>query len=586
MPSVNSNVQEDQEVDASQLGKITELKRTRESVIGEVIRYNKRTFYELGGVSEHESASLMEPLMELRGVNFDELDARELEKAKQDIKMWEQFARGIMKTLQSSVEKAAVTLQSMLATAVAEGSISERSKDGWIRRFQSPSISFESKEKFVDVDLKERLKNAKVIATKRKEMLKHADCKNLSSTQVKNVATFKDDKKFLELHFGERESLVLQVRAALDSHKLMPALYEKANRMISSAVNKGAMSERKVGKWLSSLFSNYTRTPKEIEGILKGELPLYIEKWKSVRKEYNSVMEQMDKHGVPQGFKRYEAEEFLDLDYFKRESYVREAKYALRMSVNGQGDRPIDGLMLDVRMEISQKQWNNAQKALTQAWRLAEGDDKYELASMQDYIDQFATEEKADDPNQSALEVVEGMREMLAEVPSSVRQLYIDALYMGPKTFKGLYSETYNLIWCYEHGYLNKSKDEELYQASFKETEEIVENGHWENGLENINLSAVPDGKKDSAMRPYVKTQAPTLIHLDANDGGARASFLGRCGENRQRNYWETVKLRNISYDKQQYLVYNVNWKLRSGIEKLYSMGHAFSLNGAPPSIN
>lgn len=565
-------------------GSIAALEAKKEAVIQGLTDYNRYTYHQLGAHSAEEAAFNAATIEKMRNVSADELlkEKKEIENNFQWLNM-----EGGISSQREKIEAAWEKMNAMLEEAVRNKGINEASSKRWIKRFKNKELGASAKIGFVNFELPLLLTKAEKIAERRKKVLKKKELKDVNARMVPDLATFMDEDAFLELHYLERENLTLTVDAAIASAKKMPALFSKAKGLLDRAIDTGAMSKRKSGKWLESLFST-ERTPAEIEAILEGKLKDYIGTWTKLRYRYDRVERQMEKYGVPQGFNKLPQQKFLDLDYPQRESYVEEAERSLNISINGPSDKPIDKLKMQIRHNLQTKDWEEAEQLIWQARGVAEGEDVFELNSMENYLKQFRKGEQANNaPVESITKTLESMREALTEAPSSVQMLYTDALKRGSLTMSALSTQMYNLVWCHEHGYLNEDKEERLYQQSFKETEDIVENGHREHGLENINLNAVDDSEKGEAMRPYRKTWAPTLYHMNASDGSARAKYLNELkGKNVARDYWSTLKLRDISYEKQAYLVKHVNWKLKSGMRKLQAAGVAFTMSGPPTFVN
>ena len=567
------------------------LESKKEAVIEGLTDYIRYTFHQLGAHSSEEAASALGTVEHFRNLNLHALTEEELAQEKQEIEnqyQWLKMEGGISSQRQK-IEDAWKKLNEMLeeASRPAARVISDESKKRWLQRFKDAEVGASAKIEFVHFQLPVLLSHAEKTAEKRKTLLKDKHIKNVTPALVEDIASFFDEQKFLSMHYLERENLTANVTAALAAAERLPVLYSKAKSVLGAAVASGAMSKNKVGKWMETLFSQ-DRTPKEIENLLEGKLKDYIGTWTKLRYRYDRIEREMDQKGVPQGFNRLAEQKFLDLDYFQRESYVEEAERSMNIGLKGPSDKPIDHLKMRIRHELQVKDWEGAEELLAEAWTIAEGEDVHELQSMENYLKQFrGAESKKNAPSETISQTLESMREAIAEAPSSVQQLYYEAAQRGYNTLAALTTQMYNLVWCHDHGYLNGHREEMLYQASFDETEDIVEHGHRQYGLENINLDAVDDEKKVDAMRPYRRTWAPTLYHMDASNGSSRACYLNELqSKNAARDYWSTLKIRNISYEKQYYLVKNVNHKIKSGMRKLQKAGVAFTLLGPPVFLN
>ena len=565
------------------------LEAKKSAVISELTEYIRFTFDKLGAHSKAEAAVTLGTIQELRDLNLAALSGDQLVEKGKEIESNLQWLKqeGGIHSQREKISASWTKLNSMLETAIKTGSISNESKEKWLKRFKDEGVGAGAKIDFVNFQLPLLLAHAEKVSAKRKKLLKNSQIKKITPAMVPDLASFFDEQKFLSLHYLERESLAASVAAALAASEKLPVLYAKAKGILNAAVSSGAMGKNKVGKWLESIFKT-DRTPKEIESILDGKLKEYIGVWTKLRYRYDRIERQMDKQGVPQGFNRIPVKKFLDLDYFQRESYVDEAERSMKISLDGASNRPIDQLKLRIRHELQVKDWEGAESLISQAWPLAEGEDVYELKSMENYLSQFREKkESLNAPDAQISKTLETMREAIAEAPGPVRTLYVEAMQHGYTTLAALATQMYNLVWCHNNGYLDAQKEEVLYRASFRETERIVKDGHVDRGLENINLDSVDDNKKGEAMRPYKKTWAPTLYHMSCSNGSARTRYLNELrGKNATRDYWSTLKLRDITYEKQEYLVKHVNHKLKSGMKKLKAAGVAFTLSGPPVFMN
>ncbi len=570
-------------VDSDEQGSVTDLEEKKRAVIAGLRDYMHFAFNKVGAHSKEEAEPTLSTIKQLEEVELTELSSAQLGKQRTEIEnnlQWMQMEGG-MKSQREKISNAWDKLNESVKEAVISGAISEESAERWIKRFQDAKVGAGTKIEFVNLQLPILLTKAEKLADERKELLKHKQLKNITPSMVKDVKIFLDEKKFLALHYLERENLKASMAGALEGAEQFPTLYERTKGMLEAAVASGAMSKNKVGKWLESLFAQ-ERSPFEINKILKGELKEYIGAWTRVRLSFDIITGEMQKHGIPQGFDLLSADEFLELDFPQRESYVEEAERSLKVNLNGISDAPIDQLKLQIRHELQVKDWESAEGLIAKAWEIAEGEDIDELHSMENYLKEFRKgNEESGAPEESITQTLHSMREALAEAPESVRMLYLGAMQRGYNTLSSLTTQMYNLVWCHNNGYLDGSKEVALHDASIKDTKKIIENGHEKRGLENINLDTVGGDEKSEAMRPYKNTWAPTLYHMDCSDGGSRARYLDELqGKNATRDYWSTLKLVNIPYETQRYLVYNTSRKLKSGMRKLKEAGVPFTLSG------
>ena len=489
---------------------------------------------------------------------------------------------GGIKSQREKIKNAWVDLNVMLNAAVRANAISSASQQKWIARFKDPNVGAGAKISFVKLELPLLLTRAEQEAKKREVLLKDKNIQKITPDLLSNLNDFTNTKTFLSMHYLERENLNAEVAAALSViEKGLPRLHSQAKSILMGAVSSGAMSKNKVGKWLESLFSK-NRSLVEIRNILQGELKEYIGIWTKIRYKYDRLEREIAKKGVPPGINRLTPQAFLDLDFFQRENYVQEAEYALNLLEKGFSNKPIDKMKLEIRSLIAQKDWDGAKIAIADAYKVAEGEDVYELRSMENTIRLSATpEEVAEQPEQPAAQILEDLRSTLFEVPASIRDLYIHALQAGPQVFSSLSTLLYNRVWCWNNGYLDDEIEGKLSRNAKVETKEVVENGHRPSGLESIDLDVVDETQKGQAMRPYNKTWAPTYMRIDASNGSSCGALVNELrGKEEARDYWTTLSIKNVTYEKQRELVVGVNYRLKSGIRKLHAAGHSFSLTG------
>lgn len=470
--------------------------------------------------------------------------------------------------------------------------ISDRSADGWRKRLADRKDDWSAHSEFLDSFKSNYLDNWKKL---------HTDLQHVEKQRKKLMPQYQDleelkkldDPEFADQHYKKRRGAVSAALAAIavaqKNEKKMDSLHEDAKVLLTDAAKRKVMGKDKVGEWMESLF-NRNRRPAEVQKIIQKTLPSYISAWTKTKIGFDQVVAKMDQHGIPPGFKRYEIDEFLELNFHKRESYVREANYAFEMNVRGP-QKELDNRKLRIRHDLATKDWDGAQAELDAAWPLVlTPEDNAELKSMQRYLTDFRSKEEEtpaeDSKQQRAAEILDGMRQSLALVPPSVQQLYIDALQMGYGTTRGLMTQLYNLVWCHDNGYLPPDKQIALGQSARGETERILRDGHSKRGLENIDLDCCNESEKGDAMRDYDGVWAPTLIHMDATNGSSRSTYLNAVGQKENEDYWSTLRLKNISYEKQAFLVRNVNWKFKKGIRDLENLGFGFALTGPPVPRN
>lgn len=471
-----------------------------------------------------------------------------------------------------------------ISIAQQNGWISAASAERWYQRLYERSSSTHETKTFLDNFNKNYMANWERLAEKLSELQDKKAKLQITSAQIPEIAAA-EAKDFDELSYHEKAARVLAALAAIGVHEnnqiKITQLYGIAKSKLNAATKAPrVMRDDQAAEWLESLF-NRNRSATEIQKIISGTLTEYIGNWKKIRYRYDRLVRRMATEGVPPSISQHTEKSFLGLSWPEKENYVQEAEYAMNLLEKGFSDTPIDKMKLEIRSLIAQKDWEGAKAVIADAYKVAEGEDVYELKSMEDTIRLSQPTEPVEVENDSANETLQSMRQALAEVPPSVRGLYIQALSTGPQAFSSLCTYMYNRIWCWDNGYLNTTNEIQSARTAKQETKEVVERGHKVEGLENIDLDRVDETQKAEAMRPYDKTWAPTIIHLDASNGSSCGALVNELrGKVEARDYWTSLIIKNISCQKQRELVMSVNHRLKSGIRKLHAAGHGFKLAG------
>ena len=140
----------------------------------------------------------------------------------------------------------------------------------------------------------------------------------------------------------------------------------------------------------------------------------------------------------------------------------------------------------------------------------------------------------------------------------------------GIGALSALCSLMYNRCWCREHSVMEGSDESRLREQAKEETEEIAEYGHHE-GYEN---NYIPGHGKEVIRDQSKGEWSPQVLHI-ANDTGAQTALVAKC-ESQQNNYsfkyWSTLIPENLGYSAHQYIVFNLNWRLKSGLRKAGSL--------------
>jgi hypothetical protein len=557
------------DVEIGSTGSTADLQQRRSKIIDYFRGYIHETFDELHVAGAQQTQELE------KGLHHIELE-------EESIRGWEDFMHGEAERMRQSGRILHEKTKAMLGQAMANKLISSESKDRWMKRLYDPSVNFKSKEYFVENQLPHYIESWEKVKKEHASLLKNQALKNLTKDDVPELSVFMNEKDFRAMHYEKKMHLVSAVSSAIRAkERHQDALYKRAKGTLDAAASAGVMSANKVGVWLKRLFG-HEYTTREIEQYMGTTLDQYIKNWTKVRYRFDRVERQIETVGMPQGMQRFSAEKFLSWEYAQRLSYVEEAERRLNVQ-----DTPATGeigeLKLQIRHALDTEDWEDAKYLIAKARSIAQGEDIYELDSMERYLNSFRTPEE-ESGGESAEETLEEMRAALEQVPSSLRPIYENALTEGYGVTKRLMTMVYNRVWCWEHGWLSAHKEVIFREQAAEDTKRALEDGLSPRGLANIDLDDVSTGDQKPVIPDYNGRWAPTMIHYRSNGKGALLEKI-RSG-NYASAYWTTLIPKDVSYEKQRYLVKNVNWRFKSGMRKLQAAGLAFTPHGPPISRN
>ena len=212
--------------------------------------------------------------------------------------------------------------------------------------------------------------------------------------------------------------------------------------------------------------------------------------------------------------------------------------------------------------------WGSAQYLINRAYALPlSSKEKEEISSMQQYLTTQSSEQPQDDDEEEASDPREKMFKAMAElkyINGGMYDLYAKAISKGVGTFSALSSLMYNRCWCHNKHVLDNDDEARLREQAKEDTKEVVKHGHGR-GYEN---NYVP-GYGDPSIRDYKHGEwSPQVLHI-GNDAGAQSALVAKC-ETQQSNYsfkyWTTLIPEGLSYSQHQYIVYKLNWRIKSGL--------------------
>lgn len=516
---------------------------------------------------------------------FESQGATTAEQKLEWLQDWEGFTKGFI----ADAENLGRKFDEQLRSAQTNGWISKESAARWRDKLKNHSASWtETKRSLEEFDHR-YYRNWQVLGSDSEQVKRLRKQLKDTPTGLKELAEF-ESKEFLNKPYEHKRKVVDALLAKLpglaegDTRK--QELARKAVKQLDNAVARGVYPRHKVRKWMVSVFEKKRSLP-ELEHIVSSVLPEYIGRWAQVRDRYDWVMTTMAKEGVPMGLKTYDEKAFLDLDWEKRMSHVEEAERSIAAAKRGPSKRPVDDCISSIRGEIGQEDWDEAEFLLGMAKKLAETDEDWsELCSIEWHIRQHRpTENKKKEKQkegQSTQEIYEEIDAAIDMVPGGeVKNLYRQVISLGDyDMYRSFAREIYNRKWCYDHGYLNAQREEKLEQSSLGDTQEVLKNGHRTKGLENLNMSGIDSPDKQHALQRYSGSEgvwAPTIIHMNAADGAARTRLIQSLRtKNEARDYWSTLIIKDMSIDKNNYLVSDVNWRIKSGMRKLQERGERY----------
>ncbi len=472
----------------------------------------------------------------------------------------------------------------MLSDARKEHAISKENMDEWMLRMKDGS--WEKTREFIENKFSDYVKNWKKVAADRRELLKDPRMKTLKASKIldgKELETFMSGAAFLNEHYEKRVHLVGLVKASLrglENGKSLDELKEMAKDKLKEAVDLGILAANKVGVWMSRIFSD-DNSEETIQSFLngKGQFPLstLMGNWKEVKGRFDNLSKLREDKGTPRSFRFVSTEVFLGWEYEKRASYVEEAERRFE-AIESEPD-----LFLRIRHELDVKDWEAAEEMITEAegkeWSQ---EDQQKLVSMKQFLKSHRgekTEESAEHQSPSPDEIVEDMREALAMIPHDhIRARFVTAMNYDYQTLWALCTMQYNWEWCRQHGYSSDEIDHKLRNSAKEETYEAQEQGGAHRG--HVNLDATTDTSV-KVFRDDNDTRSAQAIHVDeSTDNSQLVHKIHQNKDNRAVWYWTRIMEKKVPYSFFEYMIHNIQPRLKKGMRKLDSMGYKFTESG------
>lgn len=484
------------------------------------------------------------------------------------------------------IEKAKAAGQKVMALlkeARDEHAISKENMLEWVCRMKDGS--WMQTEEFIKNKLPTYVKNWKKVAADRRKLLKDPRMKTLKASKIldeKELATFMNGAAFLNVHYEKRVHLVGLIKASLSKVEAGPnmdELKEMAMDKLKEAVSMGILGSNKVGVWMGRIFSD-EHSEETIQNFLngKGQFPLstLMSNWKEVKGRFDNLASLRDKKGTPMSFRFVSTQVFLGWEYEKRASYVEEAERRFE-AIESEPD-----LFLRIRHELDVKDWEAAEEMITDAeakeWSQ---EDQQKLASMKQFLKSHRTETAEEDVEKqspSPDEIVEDMREALQMIPfDHIRQRFVTAMKYDYQTLWALCTMHYNWEWCRLNGYSSDEIDHRLRETAKQETYIAEEHGA---SRDHVNLDATTDTSV-KVFRDSNDTNSAQAIHVDnTTDNEQLVQKVHQNKDNRAVWYWTRIMEKDVPYSFFQYMIHNIQPRLKSGMRKLDSMGYKFTESG------
>lgn len=466
-----------------------------------------------------------------------------------------------------------------LKKAVDEKLISSASMSKWVARFKDPALSIKAKEYFVKSQFPSYVTGWKRVQKERADILKDPAFKEMTEKEFKELGTLTKDEKFLKLHFDDREGLLAEARAAMKAHKEgKKVLLNDTRTVLEAAATAGYIGASKIGGWLEHVISG-KRTLQELKKFIKD--------WAKVRHRYDKIERAMVGSRVPQGMQRLSENQFVNLSYAQRLSYVEEAERRLNIQKSNPEDSTFNDLKGKVRHALDTETWDEAEHYLKKAWPLAETeDDRSELRSMERHLKAFGKkseyEQQREDSDQEVAWAKKEIETVLGLLPPSYQTLYGKALRHGSACLQCVTTCVYNRTWCEERGFLNEGMEERLKQQSIAETAERLRpsgTGHG-NGMEN-NFA-------DGFNAPSIRNKGIGPQNVFASSTGADA-FVEKANANKNTWsfwYWTNYIDTDVSSGKNAYVAYSLNHRIKRAARALERNGLTYSDVGPMTSLN
>ena len=463
----------------------------------------------------------------------------------------------------SEAVKLGSEFDSMIDDAKNKKWIGEQSAGKWKKRLKDENILWMYKKQFLTKKFPKYLKNWEKLHEKRLKAEEKVKKLKVDPNKIPEVAALYSSS-FINEHFSARTTMVNNALAALAAHeKGKYDLFKQGQVVLENAVKRGVLAPHKVSVWMRRIFESNADNDLILDFLYgKGDkqLPGLISKWGNVRKRFDSIESDREDMLVP-GFHFVSADTFLNWHYSARMAYVNEAEQRLKAPSVGRG------IILDIRRELDMKDWGSAQYLIDRAlaFPITTSEQK-EVKSMQQYLTTQRNESMSDsdetpeDPNEDMFKAFAELQ----HIDPAVYNLYVRTASKGIGAFSTLAALMYNRCWCHKNAVIDEDDEAELLEKAMDETKEVVKHGHGI-GYEN---NYVPGYDKDAIRNQNKGEWSPQVLHI-SNDPNSQNALASKC-ETQQNNhsfkYWTTLIPEGLSYAQHQYIVYNLNHRIKRGL--------------------
>jgi hypothetical protein len=471
-----------------------------------VEKYVQKTFVDIGAASTRETFALLEGLRHIK-------DAK-------DIADWMLYVDGEMQRQQEFAVTLQRTLDDTIRDAVSRGFITNDSALKWKSRFTNRDVGYKEKEQFILKKLPKFKENWEEVHSERKTLLALPSFASVTSSDVAQLAVFKDDNAFKALHYDEKKHLVGLIAALLNAREHgMEDLFTTAKEKLLDAEALHAIAGHKVGQWLDRIFKtkqSRAAIEKFVLGTGANSLSSLIDNWRSIAQRYANVQKKFREKGdVGRGFTLVSESEFLSMHYAQRLSYVKEAEQILR----GEDTDNEHPTLLKIRHYLDLRDWESADEAIQEAKKTALSTaQKERLASMELYLehhrdDGFAAE-KNPERDRMAMKAIMEIQEVMqgGELDEGMKSLLWKLMPYGNMAINQLRWTLYNYKWCNQRGFVDQKRARKRIEDNRESTKKKYENG------EDIGMVDEEEVKKKKKALEKASGKEVTTLSLYEDD--------------------------------------------------------------------